>query len=88
MNPTVAAQYQNTNGDTINAFNFVMFPAITERHYTIGAGYLFNRTTSADISLIYATSPAVTASARSVGLGDVTVTNDQFAASAGLNVKF
>jgi long-chain fatty acid transport protein len=88
VNPTVAAQYQNTNGDTINAFNFVMFPAITERHYTIGAGYLFNRTTSADVSLIYATSPEVTASARSVGLGDVTVTNDQFAASAGLNVKF
>lgn len=88
VNPTIPIQYQNTHGDTINAFNHVMFPAITERHYTIGAGYQFNRTTSADVAFIYATSPEVTVSAESVGLGDVSVTNDQFAASAALNVKF
>lgn len=88
VNPTMPPQYQNTHGDTVNAFNHVMFPAITEHHYTLGAGYQFNRTTSADIALIYATSPDVTVSAKTVGLGNVTVTNDQFAASAGLNVKF
>jgi long-subunit fatty acid transport protein len=65
-----------------------MFPAITEKHYTLGAGYQFNRTTSADIALVYATSPDITVSAKTVGLGNVTVTNNQFAASAGLNVKF
>ncbi len=88
VNPTMPPQYQNTHGDTVNAFNHVMFPAITQHHYTLGAGYVFNRTTSADIALVYATSPDVTVSAKTVGLGNVTVTNDQFAASAGLNVKF
>jgi len=88
VNPTLPPQYQNTHGDTINTFNHVMFPAITEKHYTLGAGYQFNRTTSADIALVYATSPDITVSAKTVGLGNVTVTNNQFAASAGLNVKF
>lgn len=88
VNSDVPVAYQNKHSDTINTFNHVMFPAITEQHYTAGMGYQFNRTTSADIALIYAKSPTVTVSAQSVGLGDVTVTNDQIAASAGLNIKF
>ena len=77
-----------TNGDVINTFNHVMFPAITESHYTIGAGYQFNQAVSADLALTYATSPKVTVSAKSVGLGNVTVTNEQYSASAALNVVF
>ena len=78
----------NTNGDTINAFNHVMFPAVTERHYTIGAGYQFTKNVGADLAVTYATSPDVTVSAASVGLGDLTVTNDQLAVSANLNYSF
>ncbi len=77
-----------TNGDVINTFNHVMFPAITQTHYTIGAGYQFNHAVSADIAFSYATSPEVTVSAKSVGLGNVTVTNEQYCASAAVNVVF
>ena len=78
----------NTNGDTMNALNHVMFPAVTERHYTIGAGYQFTKNVGADFAFTYATSPDVTVSAATVGLGDVTVTNDQMALSANLNYSF
>jgi long-chain fatty acid transport protein len=78
----------NTDGDTMNAFNHVLFPAVTERHYTIGAGYKFTKNVGADIALMYATSPDVTVSAISVGLGDLTVTNDQKAVAANLNLAF
>jgi long-chain fatty acid transport protein len=78
----------NTNGDTMNAFNHVMFPAVTERHYTIGAGYEFTKNVGADLAFMYATSPDVTVSAATVGLGQLTVTNDQIGVSANLNLKF
>ena len=78
----------NTNGDTMNTFNHVMFPAITERHYTVGAGYKFTKNIGADFAFTYATSPDVTVSAATVGLGDITVTNDQIAVSANLNYSF
>jgi len=83
-----AGGYTNTNGDTMNAFNHVLFPAVTEKHYTIGAGYQFTKNVGADLSLMYATSPSVTVNATSVNLGQLTVDNDQMAASANLNYKF
>jgi long-chain fatty acid transport protein len=78
----------NTNGDTMNALNHVMFPAVTEKHYTIGAGYQFTKNVGADLALMYATSPDVTVNASSVGLGTLTVTNDQKAVAANLNYAF
>lgn len=78
----------NTNGDTMNALNHVMFPAVTEKHYTIGAGYQFTKNVGADLALMYATSPDVTVNAASVGLGTLTVTNDQMAVAANLNYAF
>lgn len=78
----------NTNGDTMNTFNHVMFPAITERHYTLGAGYQFTKNVGADFAFTYATSPDVTVGASSLGLGELTVTNDQMALSANLNYAF
>jgi long-chain fatty acid transport protein len=80
--------FVNQNGDTMNALNHVMFPAVTEKHYTIGAGYQFTKNVGADLALMYATSPDVTVSAGSVGLGTLTVTNDQMAVAANLNYKF
>ena len=88
VNSNLPAQYQNTNGDTLNALNHVMFPAITERHYTVGAGYAFSKNVETDVALTYATSPDVTVSAATVGLGNLTVSNDQTSVSANLNYKF
>jgi long-chain fatty acid transport protein len=68
--------------------NHVMFPAVTEKHYTIGAGYQFTKNVGADLALMYATSPDVTVNASSVGLGTLTVTNDQKAVAANLNYAF
>lgn len=85
---TSVAGATNTNGDTMNALNHVMFPAVTERHYTVGAGYQFTKNVCADLAFTYATSPDVTVSAKTVGLGDITVTNDQMAFSANLNYTF
>jgi long-chain fatty acid transport protein len=78
----------NSHGDTMNALNHVMFPGVTERHYTIGAGYDFTKNVEADFAVTYATSPDVTVSAATVGLGTLTVTNDQMAIAANLNYKF
>ena len=87
-NTVTGAPNTNTIGDTMNAFNHVMFPAVTERHYTVGAGYQFSKNVGADFAVTYATSPDVTVSAATVGLGNITVTNDQIAASANLNYSF
>jgi long-chain fatty acid transport protein len=78
----------NTDGDTMNLFNHAMFPAITEKHYTIGAGYQFNEKISLDLAVTYATSDDVTVQTRTVGTGDITVSNDQLAGSANLNFAF
>ena len=85
---TSVAGGANTNGDTMNAFNHVLFPAVTEKHYTVGAGYQFTKNVGADLALMYATSPDVTVSAATVGLGNLTVTNDQMAVAANLNYTF
>lgn len=85
---TVGAAGENSNGDTLNAFNHVMFPAVTERHYTIGAGYQFTKNVGADFAFTYATSPDVVVRADTVGLGQLTVTNDQMTVSANLNYSF
>jgi len=75
-------------GHAINALNHVMFPAITEDHYTIGAGYQFTKNVGADVAFTYATSPDVNVAANTVGMGDITTSNDQMALSANLNYSF
>ena len=77
-----------TNGDVLNTFNHVMFPAITEQHFTAGFGYSFSKNVALDMALTYATSPDVTVSAQTTGLGDITITNDQLAITAGIKYGF
>ncbi len=76
------------NGDVLNTFNHVMFPAITEKHYTFGFGYRFTDTVELDMAFTYATSPSVTVAANTTGLGELTVTNDQTAITAGIKYHF
>ncbi|VAW69746.1 putative facilitator of salicylate uptake [hydrothermal vent metagenome] len=77
-----------TNGDVLNTFNQVMFPGITEAHYTAGFGYSFSKHVILDMAFTFATSPEVKVSAQSTGLGNLTVTNDQFAATVGIKYRF
>jgi len=75
-------------GDAMNTLNSVMFPAITESHYTIGAGYQFSKRFGADFAFTYATSGSHDYAANTTGLGTITVENDQIALSANLNYTF
>lgn len=77
-----------TNGDVLNTFNHVMFPAITEQHLTAGFGYAFSKNVALDMALTYATSPNVKVSAQSTALGELTITNDQLAITAGIKYSF
>ncbi len=77
-----------TNGDVLNTFNHVMFPAITESHLTTGFSYKFSPLVELDMAFTFATSPDVKVSAATTGLGELTVTNDQTAVTAGVKYHF
>ena len=76
------------NGDVLNTFNHIMFPAITERHYTAGFGYVFSKNVELDMALTFATNPNATVSAQTTGLGDLTITNDQTAITGAIKYNF
>lgn len=86
--PVSLSPISPTNGDVLNTFNHVMFPAITEQHFTAGFGYAFSKNVALDMALTYATSPDVTVSAQTTGLGDITITNDQLAITAAIKYGF
>ncbi|RDH84904.1 MAG: aromatic hydrocarbon degradation protein [endosymbiont of Galathealinum brachiosum] len=86
--PVFAAPSAPTNGDVLNTFNHIMFPAITEQHFTAGFGYTFSKHVLLDMAFTFATSQDVTVSATTTGLGDLTVTNDQIAITAGIKYQF
>ena len=75
------------DGGRMNTLNHVMFPAVTERHYTAGFGYAFTKQVAADFALTYATSPDVSIEGVP-GLENATVSNDQIAFSANINYSF
>jgi long-chain fatty acid transport protein len=87
-NPIVADTTSSFAGDVVNTFNHVMFPAITEDHYTAGFGYAFSEKVELDMAFTFATSPSATVSAGNTGLGNLTVTNDQTAITAGIKYNF
>jgi len=64
-----------------------MFPAVTQRHYTLGAGYQFTKNVGVDLALTYGMSGDVVAQTAGFA-GETTTTNDQFGLSAALNYTF
>jgi long-chain fatty acid transport protein len=78
----------NRVGDTLNLFNYVMFPAIIEKTYSVGGGYNISKNMSANLS--YAFSPAVskTVTANTVGVGSVTTEHSQSSVSFAVRYKF
>ena len=82
-------------GAAINLFNLAGFPAITESHWTIGAGYAFSKMVSADLAFTYA--PEVTETYNISDLSDtygfpmpdeVSVNHKQYGVSAAINFNF
>jgi len=84
-NPIVE-QPASDNG-RINLLNMGMFPAVTQRHYTLGAGYQFTKNVGVDVAATYGVSGDIL-SDTSGNAGVVKVTNDQIALSANLNYSF
>ncbi len=79
------------NGDTINMFNLLGFPAIVESHYAVGGTYSLNEQTSVDLAFTYAPEKTETYKAfdriNNVEY-DITTTHSQTGVSAQLNFLF
>lgn len=87
-NSTLTQNATNTIGDTLNLFNYVMFPAIIEKTYSVGGGYNFTKKMSMDLS--YTVSPTVEkrVSANTVGVGAVTTKHYQNTVNFAVRYKF
>ena len=79
------------NGDTINMFNLLGFPAIVESHYAIGGTYNVSETTSVDLAYTYAPEKTETYKAYNPTARveyDITTKHSQTSLSVQLNFKF
>jgi long-chain fatty acid transport protein len=78
----------NSDGHTLNMFNYVMFPATVEKHYTFGGGYTISESMSIDAAFTYAPKVSDTVSASSVAAGDVTTEHSQQAITVAFKFHF
>ena len=78
----------NSDGDTMNAFNYILFPATTETTYTIGAGMEIAQGTYIDTAFTYAQEASDSVSGATVGLGTITTKHSQKALTVGLRYNF
>ena len=85
---TSVAGGQNTNGDTMNLFNYAMFPATIESAYSVGGGLEISKGMSVDLAYTYAPEVSDTVSAATVGVGTITTKHSQAATTFALNFKF
>jgi len=79
------------NGDTINMFNLLGFPAIIESHYAIGASYKINEMLSTDFAFTYAPETEETFTAynpMAMMEYGITTKHSQTGVSAQLNFNF
>jgi long-chain fatty acid transport protein len=77
----------NTDGDTMNLFNYAMFPATVEEAYTIGGGYSINETLALDVAYTYSPEVSDTVETTTVATGSATNTKHSQQALT-LAVKF
>ncbi len=68
--------------------SLMMFPAITESHYTLGGSYNFNENISADLAVMMGTGSASSDIPASFGGGTIEATNDQTSVSFALNYAY
>ncbi len=86
--PTSVAGGANTNGHTMNLFNYAMFPATITKAYTFGAGYDMTKDSSIAFAYMYAPETSDTVSATTVGVGDITTKHSQSATTIAYKFKF
>ena len=81
--------YQTTGMDTnakLNSFNYIMFPATEESHYSIGAGTKITSHLSLDFDIVYA--PQKTVNATGYGGGNITVKHSETSVAFSMRYSF
>lgn len=78
------------SGPLVNTLNLLGFPAIIEKHYTVGGSYAFTKMTSLDLAYVY--SPKVTNTYTGIdgmgGTASIKTEHSQQAATFQLNFNF
>jgi len=65
-----------TNNPSINMFNLLGFPAISEDHYSVGGTYAFNEQFSVDLAYVYSPESTKTFDVSMLGMGIDSLTTD------------
>ena len=78
---TAAAQNATTG-------SLMMFPGVTESHYTIGGSYTFSEKVSMDLAYVYATGNATSTTQGNPNPYTIDVSNDQNSLTAAVNFAF
>lgn len=86
--PIKSADGSTQSGAALNVLNLLGFPAIVEKHYTVGGTYAFNKTTALDLAYVYVPESTETFSAAGIGMGNVTTKHTQDAVTAQVNFNF
>ena len=81
LDPTTATEMMGSVG------SLMMFPGVTEDHYTVGGSYTFSEKTSLDAAFMYATGEASIDNLMGSGY-NLSATNDQISATVALNYNF
>jgi len=85
---TSAGMPTNTDGDTMNLFNYAMFPATVESTITVGGGYSFSENLALNAAYTYSPEVSDTVSAATVGVGDITTKHSQQALTIAVKFNF
>jgi len=78
----------NTDGDTMNLFNYAMFPATVESTITVGGGYSFSENLALNAAYTYAPEVSDTVDTTTVGTGFITTKHSQQALTLALKFNF
>ena len=78
----------NTDGDTMNLFNYAMFPATVESTITVGGGYSLSENLALNAAYTYAPEVSDTVDTSTVVTGHVTTKHSQQALTIALKFTF
>ncbi|MFK5882030.1 MAG: outer membrane protein transport protein [Sulfurospirillum sp.] len=84
-NPITNYPGTTAQGQSLNLFNYLMFPATSEDHYTTGAGTNLTKNISLDFSFVYSPSNTVTVNTT---IGSLTVKHAETSAEITLRYDF
>ncbi len=84
-NPITTYPGTTPQGQSLNMFNYLMFPATSEDHFTTGAGTNLNKNISLDFSFVYSPSNTVTVNTT---IGPLTVKHSEASAEITLRYDF